>query len=52
MSADTLQISLAVVGWIVAFLLGKELASGYSLWKARRAERTHPSNTHEGHGRP
>jgi hypothetical protein len=36
MSTETVQISLAVAGWIVAFLLGKELAAGYALWRARR----------------
>lgn len=35
-STETLQIVLAVAGWIVAFLLGKELATGYSAWRARR----------------
>jgi hypothetical protein len=39
MSMETIQILLAVAGWIVAFLLGKELATGYSLWRAGRAER-------------
>ena len=36
MSTETLQILLAVAGWIVAFLLGKELAMGYAVWRARR----------------
>jgi hypothetical protein len=39
MSMETIQILLAVAGWVVAFLLGKELATGFSLWRARRAER-------------
>jgi hypothetical protein len=39
MSAEMIQIALAMLGWIVAFLLGKELATGYSQWRARRAER-------------
>jgi hypothetical protein len=39
MSTETLQIVLAVAGWVVAFLLGKELATGYAWWRARRAER-------------
>jgi hypothetical protein len=38
MSAESLQVALAVVGWVVAFLLGKELATGYTLWRARRSE--------------
>jgi len=36
MSTETLQILLAVAGWIVAFLLGKELATGYAQWRAGR----------------
>ena len=36
--ASQLQILLAVAGWIVAFLLGKELATGYAVWRARRDE--------------
>ena len=36
MSTEALQIVLAVAGWIAAFLLGKELATGYSAWRARR----------------
>ena len=36
MSTEMLQILLAVAGWIVAFLLGKELATGCALWRARR----------------
>lgn len=39
MSTETLQILLAVAGWIVAFLLGKELTTGFTLWRTRRAER-------------
>jgi hypothetical protein len=36
MSPESLQIWLAVAGWLVAFLLGKELAAGYLEWRARR----------------
>jgi hypothetical protein len=35
MSSELLQVVLAVVGWVVAFLLGKELALGYVQWRAR-----------------
>jgi hypothetical protein len=42
MSTETLQILLAAAGWIVAFLLGKELATGFSAWRARRDEDRHP----------
>ena len=38
MSVETMQTLLAVAGWIVAFLLGKHLAAGYALWRARRDE--------------
>jgi hypothetical protein len=33
-----LQIWLAVAGWAVAFLLGKELATGFLLWRGQRIE--------------
>ena len=36
MSSELLQVSLAVIGWLVAFLLGKELATGYLQWRRRR----------------
>lgn len=36
MSSETLQIWLAVAGWVVAFLLGKELAIGFMQWRAQR----------------
>jgi len=48
MSADTLQILLAVIGWVVAFLLGKEMSTGYSLWRARRAEQRADETDPEG----
>ena len=38
MSTETIQILLAVAGWVVAFLLGKELATGYAVWRAGRPE--------------
>jgi hypothetical protein len=39
MTHETLQIALAVLGWLVAFLLGKELATGFSQWRARSSRR-------------
>jgi hypothetical protein len=36
MTPETLQIALAVLGWLVAFLLGKELATGFTQWRASR----------------
>ena len=37
---DIAQTALLLVGWIVAFMLGKELQSGFAQWQAarRRAE--------------
>ena len=46
-STETLQALLAVAGWVVAFLLGKELATGYSQWRAQRAERAEQAAEHE-----
>jgi hypothetical protein len=36
MSSELLEVSLAVIGWLVAFLLGRELANGYVQWRRRR----------------
>jgi hypothetical protein len=36
MSSEMLQMWLAVAGWVVAFLLGKELATGLLQWRAQR----------------
>ena len=33
---DVAQAALLLVGWIVAFLLGKELQSGFAQWQAAR----------------
>jgi hypothetical protein len=38
MSIDTLEFLLLLSGWIVAFLLGRELQNGYRLWRLRGAE--------------
>jgi hypothetical protein len=36
MTPELMQLSVAIVGWLAAFLLGKELATGYGWWRARR----------------
>ncbi len=36
-TVELFELFLAVLGWLVAFLLGKELASGYVQWRRRRA---------------
>jgi hypothetical protein len=33
---DIAQTVLLLIGWTVAFLLGKELQSGFSQWQASR----------------
>jgi len=33
---DVAQIGLLVVGWVVAFLLGKELQGGFVQWREGR----------------
>ena len=33
---DFAQAALLFVGWIVAFMLGKELQSGFAQWQAAR----------------
>jgi hypothetical protein len=38
MSVETLEFLLLLSGWIVAFLLGRELQTGYRLWRLRVAE--------------
>jgi uncharacterized membrane protein required for colicin V production len=35
MPVETLEFGLLLAGWIVAFLLGKELHTGYSQWRTR-----------------
>ena len=39
---DIAQTALLLVGWIVAFMLGKELQSGFAQWQASR-RRVEPS---------
>lgn len=38
MPAETLEFLLLLSGWIVAFLLGRELQTGFRLWRLRTAE--------------
>ena len=33
---DVAQTALFMVGWIVAFMLGKELQAGFAQWQAAR----------------
>ncbi len=37
MTPETVEFGLLVIGWIVAFLLGKELQTGYFQWRATRS---------------
>jgi hypothetical protein len=39
---DILQSALALAGGAVAFLLGRELATGYQQWRARRDDQEAP----------
>ena len=38
MSVETLEFLLLLSGWIVAFLLGRELQAGYRMWRLKTAE--------------
>jgi hypothetical protein len=38
MSLDVLELALLCAGWIVAFLLGKELQGVYVQWRSRDDE--------------
>jgi len=38
MPAETLEFLLLLSGWIVAFLLGRELQAGFRQWRLRAAE--------------
>jgi hypothetical protein len=33
---DPAQYALLLVGWLAAFLLGKELQGGFAAWRERR----------------
>ena len=38
MPAETLEFLLLLGGWVVAFLLGRELQIGFRLWRVRTAD--------------
>ena len=38
-SLDPLMAGLLLGGWVIAFLLGKELQTGCALWRARNSDR-------------
>jgi hypothetical protein len=38
MPAETLEFLLLLSGWVVAFLLGRELQTGFRLWRLKTAE--------------
>jgi hypothetical protein len=38
MSVENIEFLLLLSGWVVAFLLGRELQSGYRQWRLRGAE--------------
>ncbi len=38
MPVEAVQFGLLLVGWIVAFLLGKELQTGYAQWRTRSVQ--------------
>jgi hypothetical protein len=38
MPVETIEFTLLLSGWVVAFLLGKELQTGFRLWRTRVAE--------------
>lgn len=42
MPTEALQFALLLAGWIVAFLLGKELHTGFQQWRARPSQASRP----------
>jgi len=38
MSVETLEFLLLLSGWIVAFLLGRELQTGFRQWRMRTSD--------------
>jgi hypothetical protein len=38
MPSETLEFLLLLSGWVVAFLLGRELQSGFHQWRVRAVE--------------
>jgi hypothetical protein len=37
---DYAQMGLLLAGWVVAFMLGKEIQSGFAQWRAARRDRS------------
>jgi hypothetical protein len=46
MSVETLEFLLLLSGWIVAFLLGRELQTGYRQWRMKTAEQRADQRPH------
>lgn len=42
MPIEMLEFLLLLSGWVVAFLLGRELQTGFRLWRVRTAEQRPP----------
>jgi hypothetical protein len=42
MPVETLEFLLLLTGWVVAFLLGRELQTGFREWRVRTAEQRPP----------
>ena len=38
MPLETFEFLLLLTGWVVAFLLGRELQTGFQLWRARATQ--------------
>jgi hypothetical protein len=38
MSVETVEFVLLLSGWVVAFLLGRELQTGFRQWRMKTAE--------------
>jgi hypothetical protein len=43
MSIEILEFLLLLSGWVVAFLLGRELQTGFREWRVRTAEQRPPT---------
>jgi hypothetical protein len=43
MTVEALEFLLLLSGWVVAFLLGRELQTGFHLWRVRTAEQRPPA---------
>ena len=42
MPVETMEFLLLLIGWVVAFLLGRELQTGFRLWRLHTAEQRPP----------